>query len=354
MKYWKKSFIALFIISSAFLLETIIFRDVIFSQSVNITAEVVTNCGNNTIDGGEQCDGAQLGGQTCQSRGYSGGTLSCAANCVFNTSACASNGSGGSGGGGGGGGVVTIITTAVNFSGRAYPLSKVIILKDGQLAATTIAGPDANFNVSLSDLSGGDYTFSVLGEDTDGRRSTLFTFSVFITKGVTTSISGIFIAPTISVDKNEVKQGDNISIFGQSIPDSDITIAVNSENKFLLKTKTDKDGVYLYDFDTSPLENGDHFTKSKAALGSQISAFSKTISFLVGAKNIIAGALAKCPVKADLNNDCRVNLIDFSIAAYWYKQIISAEFAAKETERLNNDGKIDLTDFSIMAYYWTG
>ena len=39
-------------------------------------------CGNNIIGPGEQCDGSQLGGQTCIGLGYSGGVLSCS-NCTF-------------------------------------------------------------------------------------------------------------------------------------------------------------------------------------------------------------------------------------------------------------------------------
>ena len=62
----------------------------------------------------------------------------------------------------------------------------------------------------------------------------------------------------------------------------------------------------------------------------------------------------KAPEKGDLNSDKKVNIVDFSIAAYWYKRTISAEFAAKERERLNGDGKVNLVDFSILAYYWTG
>ncbi|KKS25104.1 MAG: hypothetical protein UU85_C0007G0019 [Candidatus Wolfebacteria bacterium GW2011_GWA2_42_10] len=99
---------------------------------------------------------------------------------------------------------------------------------------------------------------------------------------------------------------------------------------------------------------GQHFTKSKAAKEGAISSFSKAISFLVGTKNIVAAPPAKCPAKADINSDCKVNLVDFSIAAYWYKRTISAEFAVKEKEWLNGDGKVDLVDFSIMAFYWTG
>ena len=48
------------------------------------------NCGNGVIDAGEQCDGADLGGASCSSLGFPGGTLSCSAACTYNTSACTS------------------------------------------------------------------------------------------------------------------------------------------------------------------------------------------------------------------------------------------------------------------------
>jgi len=47
-------------------------------------------CGNGVIDltNGEQCDSGDLGGQTCVSRGYTGGTLTCNGDCTFNESGC--------------------------------------------------------------------------------------------------------------------------------------------------------------------------------------------------------------------------------------------------------------------------
>jgi len=49
-----------------------------------------STCGNRQLDAGEPCDGALLNGQTCQSRGFGPGTLTCLANCAdFDTSACA-------------------------------------------------------------------------------------------------------------------------------------------------------------------------------------------------------------------------------------------------------------------------
>jgi hypothetical protein len=264
--------------------------------------------------------------------------------------ASTSSGSNGGNGGGGGGGGQSV--TRVIFQGRAYPKSEVTLLKDAQIATTTVADANANFQINLSGLSAGNYFFSVYSEDYKGRRSSLFTFPISITRGATTSVSGIFVAPTIAVDKSEVKRGDNIAIFGQSTPISEIIITVSSDEQSFVKTQADKDGIYLYNFDTSLLEIGQHFTKSKTALNGEISSYSKAMSFLVGTKNI---AKEESEIlKGDLNNDGRVNLIDFSIVAYWYKRSISAEFAEKEKEQLNGDGKVDLVDFSIMAYYWTG
>jgi len=259
--------------------------------------------------------------------------------------------------GGGGGGEAYIPPapeTKVIFSGRAYPKSTVTLLKDAQIAATTIAGVDANFQMSISGLSAGNYIFALYSEDKDGRRSSLLTFPVSVTAGATTNVSGIFIAPTIDVDKSEVKRGDNIAIFGQSAPQADIVVSVSSEEEYFAKTISDRDGIYLHNVDTTILDYGVHYTKSKASIGNLlISSYGQVISFKVGTITVLKEIKPEIS-KGDLNNDNRVNLVDFSIAAFWYKRTISAEFKLKEAERLNGDGKVDLVDFSIMAYYWTG
>jgi len=48
----------------------------------------VPACGNGVIDVPEECDGTDLGGQTCEGLGYGQGTLACAASCVFDLSGC--------------------------------------------------------------------------------------------------------------------------------------------------------------------------------------------------------------------------------------------------------------------------
>lgn len=329
---------------------------IFFSFNQNASAALINAttklsiCGDNIKEYGEDCDGSDLDGKSCQSFGHTQGALSCYASCDFNFSNCSStNNNGGSNSGSGGS---YIPTTKITLKGKAYPESKVILLKDGQIALETIAGPDANFTMELSGLSSGNYIFSIYSKDSKGISSNPFVFPVKMTQGAMTDIGGIFIAPTISVDKNEVKLGDNIVIFGQSTPQSDITIIVNSENEILNKVKSDKNGAYLYNLDTSLLEKGEHYAKSRATLIEEASSYSKSLKFIVGDYNVLSSPSTL--LKADLNKDSKVNLIDFSIAAYWYKNSLSQNFSLVEKERLNGDGKIDLIDFSIIAFYWRG
>lgn len=300
----------------------------VFSATVNLRITVIPpppspTCGDGSCNGTENCS-----------------------NCPADCGTC--------GGGGGGGGYIPSVVTQVIFKGKAYPSSYVTLLKDGQVAATTKAGSDANFEISLSGLSAGTYTFGIWAEDVKGNRSLTHTFTISVTAGATTVVSGIFIPPTISIDKIEVKRGDFLNILGYSAPRADITVFINSEEEIIKKTKAENEGGWLYKFDTLETDYGNHSTRARASKDGDISTFSQALAFKVGTKTVLAEPPQKCPAKADLNNDCKVNLVDFSIAAYWYKRPISDAFKIVEKEKLNGDGKINLVDFSIMAYYWTG
>jgi len=329
-----------------------------FAQAITVeVTATVAGCGDAIISNGEQCDGVNLGGSSCSLLGFNSGSLSCTSACTFNTSQCTSSGGGGGGGGGGSsnsGDTPYIPNTNVIFSGRAYPLSRISILKDGQLVVTTIAGPDSNFTATFSGISKGNYNFTVYSEDKNNVRSAPFTFPVFISSGVTTKISGIFIAPTITIDKSHVRQGDPLIVSGQSAPNTEITISVNSEPNFLVKKYTDSDGIYILNFDTSVLDKGQHTTQSKSKIADEASQLSKILGFLVGSETKFITLPTQTPAKGDLNGDGRVNLVDFSIAAYWYKRVLGDNFISIEADRLNGDKAVDLIDFSIMAFYWTG
>lgn len=53
-----------------------------------------TTCGNGVIDGAEECDGAELGAQTCVTLEFDEGTLACSPTCTFDITACVAYGCG--------------------------------------------------------------------------------------------------------------------------------------------------------------------------------------------------------------------------------------------------------------------
>ena len=341
------SFLSFILISGLLFSPFLVLAD---TAQTSVTIQI-TVCGNNIKEPGEQCDGTDLGGATCQSLGYQGGTLSCNSDCTFNTSGCIT-------GGGGGGGVSPPPQTKIIIKGMASPYANVTVMKDGIIVGTTIADPSANFRFELSDLTAGIWTFSLWAEDNRGRRSQTFSFTTTITAGVTTTISNIFLPPTIDLTADKVRQGENLGILGQSAPNSEITIYVYSAKEPLIKkTKTDLTGAYFYNLDTTPLEIGEHSTKSKATNGAGlISDFSKTLTFQVlsPTAEIKPPEIPQKCHKANLNCDFdkkgrnKINFIDVSILLYnWGKP-------KNKRADLNGDGRVNYTDLSILLYYWTG
>jgi hypothetical protein len=51
----------------------------------------LATCGNGALDATEQCDGANLGGSSCQALGFDGGTLSCTAACTIDAAGCSTD-----------------------------------------------------------------------------------------------------------------------------------------------------------------------------------------------------------------------------------------------------------------------
>jgi hypothetical protein len=236
--------------------------------------------------------------------------------------------------------------------GIAYPGSRVTLLKDGQTAASTQSGPDARFEIQLSGVGEGTFTFSVWATDKNGVRSTLYPFTVTLTPGATTVISGVFIPPTLSLDYETVKRGEPLRVIGQSAPEAKVSVIFHSDTEIVEDVSADAQGLWTYVLDTLRLDYGDHTTQARSIKNKDISTLSKTISFKVGTQNIAAKKQATTQIKSDLNGDDRVDLADFSIMLFWYKRELTDKSPVGVD--LNNDGKVDLVDFSIFAYNWTG
>lgn len=309
--------------------------------TISVSVEVTSICGNDSVEGDEQCDGSDLGGQTCVSLGYYGGTLACKADCTFDTSGCTTVPPPSPPAGGAPTPPPPVVTKVV-LQGKAYPLASITVLQDGKVATVIKADSGANFKVEITNITAGVYTFGLWAEDKEGRRSITFSFTVTVTSGRTTTVSGIFIPPTIELDKVNVLKGEILNIFGQTASESKITISVESP-EIVKTTKAEKDGDWKYPFDTSPLDEGSHTTRAKAESPEGLkSSYSKVLAFYVGKYTV-----AEIAPKADFNKDGKTNLIDFSIMLYWWGKYNPAIDQ-------NRDGIVNLPDFSILMYYWTG
>ncbi len=236
------------------------------------------------------------------------------------------------------------------FKGVAYPGSIISLLKNGVIIAEIPANPNGTFEIHVRNLNPGTYSFGIRAEDKTGLKSKLLTFTVFVSASVATEVSGIFIPPTITTDKVEVKKGDQIVFSGTSVPESEIRLSVAYNGEVITRIKAKQDGSWVYSITYSDF--GDYVAKARSLTVGDLSPFSDEITFLVGMTNRIRPktlTLAGFRKRCDLNDDNRVNLLDFSIMAFWYKRLT---FPPKVD--LNSDKSVNLTDLSILAYCWTG
>jgi hypothetical protein len=220
----------------------------------------------------------------------------------------------------------------------------VTILQNGTRRGTTISGSDATFGFTLESVPAGSHTFALYSTDRRGIRSAMQTYPLKVTGDLITTVSGIFIAPTISLTRDAVQKGEPITVLGQTAPTGDVTISVHSNHALTFLTKADTAGLYSYTFLTHPLEEGSHEVQARTAVQGAVSGPSATAKFRVGKGQSVDSCLG-----GDLNCDSRVNLVDFSIIAFWFKKT-----GPPAHVDLNGDGSVTLVDFSIMAYRWTG
>jgi len=242
--------------------------------------------------------------------------------------------------GGGGAFIPSKPPSTVIFKGMAYPGAFITLLKNSKVTSTTTSNSNGDFILNLTGISPGTWNFSIFAEDTEKRKSVTLGFSVSIIEGTQTTISDIYISPTIALTGSLIKKGESLNIKGQAYPDSDLNIFISSPKTFVEKSKVPIDGKWGYSFDTNPLEIGSHSVKVKSitSFGNQ-SQFSEELAFSIF--NSCQGA--------DLNFDGNINLVDFSILLYFWEQSEPANVCAD----INSDQNVNLTDFSIMMYWWS-
>ena len=233
----------------------------------------------------------------------------------------------------------------VQFKGRASPNISITILRDGASVATTMADSLARFDTTLTDQPTGQHTYELTATDASGLPHASMTFALNLSLGSTMIISGIFLGPTLDVDKDIVKLGEPLTFSGMTAPSSTITLTVQSDPRSYAVT-ADATGRWNRTVLSSDFGTGSH-TASAMALANDntISEDSISVGFAVN-------PLEPCDGKstADLNCDGKVNLTDFSILLFFWLKTNPSNIRAD----INTDGQVTIVDFSIMLFQWTG
>ncbi len=252
-----------------------------------------------------------------------------------------------SGGGGAFSGNIPVrAQTRVILQGKAYPGSTVNILKDGEVAGIASADSSADFNYETSNVTPGGTTFGFWATDSKGIRSITFTTTFQVTQNAVTTVSNVYLPPTIDIKDKKVSLGDIINSLGTTAPLAKVSLFVDKEPEARAIATSSGSGAWSAAIPTDLLSNeAFHAVKAMFEIfgtGAQAkSGYSQALNFYVGSKNVrVLGT-------GDLNGDGKVNLTDFSILLFhWGTSSTVAD--------INGDGKVDLTDFSILLFNWTG
>lgn len=330
------------------------------TQNVTVTVQIIGPqiCGNNFIEPPEECDdGNLLNGDGCSDMCIleqicgdgivqvpeecdDGNTMNgdgCSDICVIEIPPTpTSTPSGWSGG---------KTLTTVDFFGLTSPYALVSLTKFGRVVAVVQADNLGNFYIRLSALPPGTYDFGLFAEDRFSRFTLTSNLSLSLVARSITKVENIVLTPTISVSRRDVLPGQNLMVYGETVPNSQLELYIGNE-LLTQVVNSDANGFWQLIFNSSELTVGQHSIKAKVITPSgQESNFSESMFFEVVPSPLPQGQCAG----PDLNFDGWVDILDLSILlSYWWQK--NPVFICAD---INQDGIVDIVDFSILLYWWS-
>lgn len=230
-------------------------------------------------------------------------------------------------------------TGGIRFVGEASPGALVTFLRNGAVIGTQVAGADSSFDNTFTNQDLGSASFSIYDTDTFGRISDTVSNTAIILPTFTTTLSGYLLPTTFQITIDPLKRPQTQIIRGTTRQDSTVTVfwsGTKYSDSFTSQTTSDSAGnwsatpgqtLHLNSYATSAVVQSPSSNQSPQTTPANF--------------NVI--------LSADLNNDTRVNLTDFSILMFYYLQN-----NINKPADINDDSRTNLTDLSIMLFYWSG
>jgi len=242
---------------------------------------------------------------------------------------------------GGGGAPAPPLGTLI-FTGEAPIGSRVTLLMGSAIISQTVVGSEASFRMKLVEVTPGEHRFSLYSTDVDGVRSGLVSFTLESIASALTEASNIVIPPTVSLVEGGTGGARSVTVFGYTLPNRLVTLLLGAESIQSFQVQADGRGYFTRVFNQPVLSEEEYVVRARILRNDLSQVFSAALLLSVS-----RGGGSQ--LRGDFNGDGRVNLIDFSILAYWLRR----ENVPNRFD-LNQDGVLDLRDFSVMLYYWSG
>jgi cysteine-rich repeat protein len=344
-----------------------------FSASTTLTLSI---CGNELVDVGEDCDvsgetgvysqtiagrqctpqckfGPYCGdgilqtafGEECDDGNNDDGDF-CSAVCVIEPAGSGGGGSSGGNSGGGGGASRDLGDTLISVVGRGYPSQTINFLLDTESVGSVRSNSSGDFEF-LTEASPGTATLGVWANDSQGTRSITLNSTFDVTQGAVTNINGVVLPPTIRVGNQNIDPGTQITLSGESVPNSAVEVVFDDES-IVESVTAGGGGAWTLNFSTSRLSIAEHLVRARAIVGTPPlttkSSYSSSLQLFVGVDG-------QATTPSDLNRDGSVNLIDFSILIFWWQTNAGDSDPSAD---INGNGNVGLEDFSILLFNWTG
>lgn len=240
-------------------------------------------------------------------------------------------------------------TNSILISGKYVPKMTVEVLSSGNVLSSIVVPDSGEFSLKVSHLKSGVYSLLLTVSDPsfkDKQYQSSLSYTVYVSDASETYISDVIFPPLFSPVKTSFKLGSLFELYGKALPQSSIIAYI--DGKKIGTTVSASDGTFLVKALTEKVGKRSLVFKYGAPLEAVPSGKTQTIT-VYSQNSKDDSSRFVCGSRVDFSLDCRINIVDFSVLAYWYKR---SNFPEKYD--LNGDGKIDIKDFSIMAYHWTG
>lgn len=217
-------------------------------------------------------------------------------------------------------------TATIVLNGVASPNDFIQVYEGASILGTVTPDGTGVFQSTLSGLHPGLHTLTLFGMDANNNLTARTSVILFAPIYQTTTYSNLVLSPIITLSSLQVHQADTLTISGETVPNSTITISLNSP---LIQFNTTSDAAGNFSFADNQIGSmtpGQYLASATVQTPASVQSVSSIAIAFTVLSNISSGGGGPQPTcdisHGDLNCDHTVDIFDFSILLYNWGQIV--------------------------------